>query len=207
MESTWPLAVWLRGTLCVPSHHITTLIQGRCQLHCDCLPFVPQHRPQPQLPPPPRGATDAINISSCRQLKPQKEQGTSQSDALLFVCSLFVCSFVCCFGRVLQMVEMWTDYDRCKPDDNFSCAGQTRQSDSRVLPATSKHLCQTQVVPKYVLNNHWKQRESPPRFPTICGTGTTQLDTSIDDFLHTVRPETFSESIPAAQKIEFESCK
>ena len=41
--------------------HTTTVMQGRSQLHRNGLPFVPRHRTQPPLPPPPCGAS-AINI-------------------------------------------------------------------------------------------------------------------------------------------------
>ena len=39
----------------LPSSPITAVMKGCSQLHCDGLPFVPEHRTQPSLPPPPRG--------------------------------------------------------------------------------------------------------------------------------------------------------
>ena len=46
---------------------ITAVMKGCSQLHCDGLPFVPQHRTQPALPPPPRGGAPIAVAHGNRQ--------------------------------------------------------------------------------------------------------------------------------------------
>ena len=50
---------WFAGPR--PRPHITAVMQGRGELHCDGLPLVSEPRAPPSLPPRPRGGPSAIN--------------------------------------------------------------------------------------------------------------------------------------------------